>query len=215
MEPTPHELLRHESRLPCVRGLAWSVLGLASLILAVSGSSVLADDTAGKLGATQEKLFLQSASNGGLAEVELGKLAQQRAASQDVKSFGARMVKDHSQANKELADLAARKGVSFPKQIDRKDEELRARLSKLSGPAFDKAYMQEMTIDHEHDVAAFHQAAEASSDPDVREFAVHQLPTLTQHLDEARRIQAALGGSAETSSPTSAAKRESPGTPAR
>jgi putative membrane protein len=156
-------------------------------------------------------MFLQSASNGGLAEVELGKLAEQRASNADVKSFGARMVKDHTAANKELATLAARKGVSFPTSIDRKDEELRDRLSKLSGPAFDRAYMQEMTTDHEHDVAEFHQAAETSSDSDVREFATHTLPTLTSHLEEARRIQAVLGGSAETSSPTSQGRRAAAG----
>ena len=127
-----------------------------------------------------------------LAEVELGKLAQQRGSSVDVKGFGERMVRDHEQANKELASHAARKGVSFPSRIDRKDEQLRDRLATLSGPAFDQAYMQAMTADHEHDVAAFHQAAEASSDPDVREFAVHELPTLTEHLDQAKRIQAAL-----------------------
>jgi len=185
--------------------------GLAVAALTVLATSSLADDTAGKRGATTERTFLQSASNGGLAEVELGKLAEQRASNADVKSFGARMVKDHTAANKELATLSARKGVSFPTRIDRKDEELRDRLSKLSGPAFDRAYMQEMTADHEHDVAEFHQAAETSSDPDVREFATHTLPTLTSHLEEARRIQAALGGSAETSSPTSPGRRAAAG----
>ena len=172
--------------------LSRTVPWLACIFLAGMGVSAQADDTGGKKGATEERLFLQSASNGGLAEVELGKLAQQRGASEDVKSFGARMVKDHEQANKELATLAARKGVSFPARIDRKDEQLRDRLSKLSGPAFDQAYMHEMTADHEHDVAAFHDAAETSSDDDVREFALHELPTLTEHLDQAKLIEAAL-----------------------
>jgi putative membrane protein len=181
---------------------------LACVLVAGIGASARAGDTAGKKGATEERTFLQSASNGGLAEVELGKLAEQRGASKDVKSFGARMVKDHGAANKQLGSLDARKGVSFPTRIDRKDEQLRDRLSRLSGPAFDHAYMQEMTADHEHDVAEFHQAAEASSDPDVREFAAHTLPTLTEHLDQARRIQAALGPSAETSPDTSMARRD-------
>ena len=204
MQTTSDEPPGHESR-PAGGSPLTARIGtaLAVAALALIATSVLAEGTEGKHGATAERTFLQSASNGGLAEVELGKLAEQRASNADVKNFGARMVKDHTAANKELATLAARKGVSFPTRIDRKDEELRDRLSKLSGPAFDRAYMQEMTADHEHDVAEFHQAAEASSDPDVREFATHSLPTLTSHLEEARRIQAALGGSAETSSPTS------------
>ena len=211
MQTTPNDRVRDQSA-PATRSiLAVVAMGVAIGALATLATSSLADDTAGKHGATAERTFLQSASNGGLAEVELGKLAEQRASNAEVKSFGARMVKDHTAANKELATLAARKGVGFPTRMDRKDEELRDRLSKLSGPAFDRAYMQEMTTDHEHDVAEFHQAAEASSDPDVREFAVHTLPTLTSHLDEARRIQAALGGSAETSSPTSPSRRAAAG----
>lgn len=211
METTPDEPCRSESTRVTGRVLTAIGMGLAAAALVTVATSARADDTAGKRGATAERTFLQSASNGGLAEVELGKLAEQRASNADVKSFGARMVKDHTAANKELATLAARKGVSFPTRIDRKDEELRDRLSKLSGPAFDRAYMQEMTTDHEQDVAEFHKAAESSSDPDVRDFATHTLPTLTSHLDEARRIQAALGGSAETSSPTSPGKRTATG----
>jgi putative membrane protein len=211
METAPDEPFRHQSSRAARSPLLSIGTALAVAALTIIATSALADDTAGKRGATAERTFLQSASNGGLAEVELGKLAEQRASNADVKSFGARMVKDHMAANKELATLAARKGVSFPTRIDRKDEELRDRLSKLSGPAFDRAYMQEMTADHEHDVAEFHQAAEAASDPDVREFATHTLPTLTSHLEEARRIQAALGGSAETSSPTSPSRRAAAG----
>jgi putative membrane protein len=191
--------------------LAATFTALAVAALTIIATSGLAAESAGQRGTTAERTFLQSASNGGLAEVELGKLAEQRASNADVRNFGARMVKDHTAANKELAALAARKGVSFPTRIDRKDEELHDRLSKLSGPAFDRAYMQEMTADHEHDVAEFHQAADTSSDPEVRDFAALTLPTLTSHLEEARRIQAALGGSAKTSSPTSPDKRAASG----
>jgi putative membrane protein len=196
MQPTTDRVRRHESALAHRKGSSRLLAVLACGMLAALGATARADDTAGKQGATQERLFLQSASNGGLAEVELGKLAEQRASNAEVKSFGARMVKDHSKANEDLAALAARKGVSFPTQMDRKDEERRDRLAALSGAAFDKAYMQDMTEDHEHDVAAFREAAKNSSDPDVRDFAAQTLPTLTEHLDQSKRIQAALGASA-------------------
>jgi putative membrane protein len=175
------------------------VLRSACVAVLLMGVTARADNTAGKIGATNERMFLQSASNGGLAEVELGKLAEQRGSNAAVKGFGARMVKDHSAANKELQTLAARKGVSFPSRIDRKDEQLRDRLSKLSGEAFDRAYMDAMTTDHEHDVSAFREASEASSDPEIREFAGRTLPTLMEHLDEARRIRTAVeAGGAKT-----------------
>jgi len=211
MQTTQHEPFGRQSTRAAPSPLASTVTALAVAALTIIATSGFPADSAGNRGATSERTFLQSASNGGLAEVELGKLAEQHASNADVKNFGARMVKDHTAANKELATLAARKGVSFPTRIDRKDEELRDRLSKLSGPAFDRAYMQEMTADHEHDVAEFHQAAERSSDPEVRDFAAHTLPTLTSHLEEARRIQAALGGSAETSAPIPPGKRAAAG----
>jgi len=171
-----------------------TLVRLACVAVLLVGVSARADNTAGKVGATDERMFLQSASNGGLAEVELGKLAEQRGSNAAVKGFGARMVKDHGAANKELQTLAARKGVSFPARIDRKDEDLRERLSKLSGEAFDRAYIDAMMTDHQHDVAAFREASESASDADIREFAGRALPTLMEHLDEARRIQTAIEG---------------------
>src|SRR5262245_66540363 len=119
-----------------------AIVRLSCVAVLMVGVSARADKTAGKIGATDERTFLQSASNGGLAEVELGKLAEQRGSNAAVKGFGARMVKDHGAANKELETLAARKGVSFHSRIDREDETLSDSLSKLSDEAFDRACME-------------------------------------------------------------------------
>jgi putative membrane protein len=136
--------------------------------------------------------FIKHAAVGGMAEVKLGELAEQNAQSDAVKSFGKRMRDDHSQANSELAQLAAQKNVTLPKDVDAKHKATYDRLSKLKGADFDRAYMDAMLQDHRHDVAEFQSAAK-SSDPDVQAFASKTLPTLQSHLEEAQQI--ASGGS--------------------
>lgn len=136
------------------------------------------------------KTFMQEAASGGLMEVELGKIAAQRASSSDVKEFGQRMVTDHTKANDELKDLASRKNVTLHEGLDAKQQAEVKRLSKLSGHEFDQSYMKAMTTDHEHDVAAFKKAASSSPDADVKSFASQTLPTLEDHLSNARRVEA-------------------------
>ena len=138
-----------------------------------------------KAGTPQQ--FIKEAAAGGMAEVKLGELAEQNAHSDAVKSFGKRMRDDHSQANSELAQLAAQKNVTLPKNVDAKSKATYDRLAKLKGADFDRAYMSAMLQDHRHDVAEFESAAK-SSDPDVQAFASKTLPTLQSHLEEAQQI---------------------------
>lgn len=140
--------------------------------------------------------FLQKAASGGQAEVALGKLAQSQADSPEVKAFGARMVADHGKANAELQTLASKKGVTLP-GLEPKQKDLHDELAALSGPTFDRAYMQAMVEDHDHDVAAFEQAAK-SKDPEVQAFASKTLPTLEAHQTEARRIHADVTAGEDT-----------------
>lgn len=126
--------------------------------------------------------FVQKAAKGGLAEVEFGLLAQQRGASDAVRQFGRRMVHDHSDANLELRQLAAAKGIILSQSLDEKDAAERDRLSKLSARDFDAAYMRDMLKDHKEDVAEFQSTAQKAKDPDVRAFASKTLPALQEHL---------------------------------
>ncbi len=137
--------------------------------------------------------FMQHAAVGGMAEVQLGTLAQERASSDDVKSFAKRMVDDHTKVGEDLAKVAQKKHVALPKEIDAKHKALHDRLAKLSGKEFDRAYMDAMLADHREDVAAFQREAK-SSDADVRDFATRSLPTLEQHLASAQEIDRMVAG---------------------
>ena len=93
--------------------------------------------------------FINQMTVAGLAEVELGMLASERGTNPDVKAFGQMMVKDHSQANKELASIAAQLNVQPPKELDPKHRELANKLSKLQNAGFDREYMTAMVQGHE------------------------------------------------------------------
>lgn len=140
-----------------------------------------------KLGMSDQK-FMKEAAQGGMAEVELGRLAQQKASSDDVKKFGQRMVDDHSKANDKLKELANAKGVNLPQSLNAKDQATKDRLSKLSGEQFDKAYMTDMLKDHKKDISAFQSESNMGHDVDVKNFATQTLPTLRDHLKDAQGI---------------------------
>jgi putative membrane protein len=132
--------------------------------------------------------FINDAAPGGMAEVELGKLAVSKAQNAQVKSFGQKMIDDHSKAGDELKKLAAQKKVTLPPDVMPKHNELMDKLSKLSGADFDKEYVKAMVEAHEKDVAAFENASKTAADADVKAFATKTLPTLKMHLEMIKDI---------------------------
>lgn len=158
-------------------------------------------NSAGHLAAA-DRTFIRKAAEGGMAEVQLGQLAADHASSQDVKQFGQRMVDDHTKANDQLKQLAGQKGVPIPEKLSAKDAATKARLEKLSGAAFDHAYMQDMVQDHTKDVSEFRTESKTAKDPDVKSFASQTLPTLEDHLKQAKSI--APKGAKKAASPSGA-----------
>jgi putative membrane protein len=135
-----------------------------------------------------DSTFVKKAAQGGLAEVELGQLATQKGSTEEVKKFGQRMVDDHSKANDQLKQVAAQEHINLPTQPSARDRATKARLEKLSGEQFDRAYMADMVKDHRTDVAEFAHESKMGKDPAVKSFAQQTLPTLREHLKEAQKI---------------------------
>ena len=143
-------------------------------------------------GAFSDKHFLVKAAQGGMTEVQLGQLAQQKADSADVKQFGSRMIEDHSKADADLKSLAQQKGITVPDKLDSRNQATVDRLSKLSGKDFDKAYINDMVEDHQKDVTEFQKASSSAQDPDVQAFASKTLPVIQSHLADIQNIQSKL-----------------------
>ena len=155
------------------------VLGTFSLAGAVRAADTKATADASSL-SEKDKTFMKKAAKGGMMEVAMGQVAEQKAQSEDVKSFGKRMVTDHSKANDELKAIASKKGVQLPS----KEHSVKW--------TSDKAYMDMMVKDHEKDLAEFKGEASGGSDPDLKKFADDTAKMVQGHLDLAKETQGKL-----------------------
>jgi len=138
--------------------------------------------------ASPDEKFVKEAAMGSLAEVEIGRLAAQKATSAEVKQFAQRMVDDHGKANAQLSTLAAKKSIAPPSELTGKEKKTIEKLSKASAEDFDRTYMKMMVDDHKKDVAEFKKAVSSATDSDVKAFASETLPTLEDHLRLAQQI---------------------------
>jgi putative membrane protein len=168
-------------------------LTLAALmgLLAVTPALLAQGMSSSKMSSADTK-FMKGAATGGMEEVELGKLAAQKASDPDVKSFGQKMVDDHSKANDQLQQLAGQKGVTLPTSMSMMQKHDMAKLEKLSGTAFDKAYVSMMVKDHKKDVAEFQHESKSAKDSDLKGWASTTLPTLQDHLKMVQDISAKM-----------------------
>ncbi len=149
-------------------------------------------NTAGGNVSSSDSSFMYKAAQGGMAEVELGKMASTKAQNADVKQFGQQMTADHTRANNELKTLAAGKNVTLPADVGAMHKATMDKLSKLSGAEFDKEYVKAMVEDHEKDVAEFQKQADSGTNADVKAFATKTLPTLKMHLEMIKAMQSKM-----------------------
>lgn len=157
--------------------------------------------------ARADRRFVEQAAADGMAEVELGRLAQQRAASDEVRRFGERMVQDHGRTGEELKALAGTKGIAAPADLPAAHRRHLDRLGKLSGADFDREYTKLMVEDHRKAVALFRQQVRAGKDNELREFATRTLPTLQEHLQHVQSLSGGVRGSGSGSAPARGASR--------
>jgi len=187
----------------------------AALVLTLGGSVGYAQTTVTTGTDTppiSDAKFVEQATAAGLAEVEAGKLAAQKASNPDVKTFAEAMVRDHEKANAELTKIAGERG--FPARGSKGGTPMSAEegmaqksqktLSNLSGQDFDREYMTTQVKDHTDAVKLYEAQAAVSKDEQLRAFATAQLPALKQHLERAQTIAKPLtsnetaGGAAGT-----------------
>lgn len=186
--------------LGCATILAFQACndGSTDAIRSANESNEIKQDSSNAMGIPQspvsenESKFAVEVASGGMMEVQLGQLAQQKAADQRVKDFGAMMVRDHSKINDQLESLAGMKNITLPPAPGEDHMDHVQQLTEKSGTEFDKDYIQFMVDDHEKDVKAFEKISTEGEDSDIRAFAVEVLPTLRAHLDAARTIRESL-----------------------
>jgi putative membrane protein len=132
---------------------------------------------------------MKTVAQGSMAEVKLGKLALQKASSADVKNVAQTIVTDHSKANASLMQVAKKDHYALPKDIDAQHKAAYAKLSRLSGAAFDKAYIAGQVKDHDKTVALFKKQMQVTQEPNLKTFETDYLPKIQQHTDMLHQIQ--------------------------
>ncbi len=141
------------------------------------------------LAKADEKIVIGMAQ-ANIAEVEAGKLAVSKTQNADVKAFAQQMIDDHTKALADVTTLAQSKGVTLPTEPDAKHKAMAAKLGKLSGDKFDKAYMAQAGVqDHTKVEAALKKDEAKAKDADVKALLAKMLPTVEQHLHNATEMK--------------------------
>jgi len=136
----------------------------------------------------KDKMFLHEAIEGGLAEIALGNLADQKSTNDDVKAFGKRMVEDHTKLNQQLSQVADTIGARAPKKMGKDKQAEYDRLAALSGDDFDKEYITLMVKDHHKDLREMRIEARTTQDADLKEALGEGAPMIRDHMVTADRI---------------------------
>ena len=168
---------------PLWDGFAMVVLGFCLVLLPHTGRGA-------DMGFNdKDRDFLQKAAQGGMAEVELGKLAADKGSTAAVRDFGSMMVKDHSLLNDEMKELAKQKSVTLPAAMDVKNRGKLDELAKKSGKDFDDAYLDCMKKAHKNDQDLLEDARDKTKDPEVKAAAEKALPVIQAHLEHLKTLR--------------------------
>jgi predicted outer membrane protein len=170
--------------------------GMQSSGASAAGQTAAGAATGAKLSAADQKI-LKDMAMANMAEIEGGKLAQSKGQSSEVKAFGQQMIDDHGANLKEVQALAQARGVTLPTEPDAKHKAMAAKLDKMSGDAFDKAYMAQAGVqDHKTVHAKLAAASKKAKDPEVKALVDKTEPVVAQHLKSAQQMPMAKSGTA-------------------
>jgi putative membrane protein len=150
-------------------------------------------DTMGDAQSKQmDKRFLGQVTQASLLNIEMGKLAQEKSASEAVKEFGKKMIADHQRGLSIFKKVADRDGVTVDAQLDSKHKERLDKLAKLSGPEFDRAYIKDQLKAHQRMVSYFQSEADNSTESIASKMANNMLPAVQKHLNETKDLNKSM-----------------------
>jgi putative membrane protein len=183
-------------------GVAAATLGDFMILYIIGGviaaSSVVVHTTfavgaQGESVSAFEQSYLYQATEGQQAEVALGQMAVQKASSDQVKQYGARMMQDHQRISEELGKLTSQEGIRETGELSMPHQRIQWMLSQLSGKEFDKVYISFMVRDHLKTIGDWEQRAPTLSDPQIKHWMAALLPILKDHLEQGKAIAAGIG----------------------
>ena len=138
----------------------------------------------------RDERFLIQAAEFDYEQIMIGKLARQRATSEDVRSFATMMEEAHRNTKSELGSMGIVKSIAVPSAPTKAAYDSYDKLNALSIEEFDEAYLVRVIESHNDAIAMFENCTNASHDPDVKAIASKRLPELRNHLSKAMELDA-------------------------
>jgi len=135
-----------------------------------------------------DRQFARDAAITGLSNVELDKLAAEKASSEAVRQFGKQLLEDQTKTNDQLKQVANQQNISTPDALDSKRKSVIDKVAKLSGPEFDKAFLKQQLKEQEAQVRNFSDEAQRGTDPNIKTFAAGTLRNLQQQLAATKNL---------------------------
>ena len=189
------------------------LIATAAVALLAAGPAIAQGGKESPSASSGDAKFIEHVARDGQAEVDLGRLGEQKAQATEVKALARRLVADHTKSNQQLMKIAQQDGVQPAGQPSKSESNQRAKLEKLNGQAFDRAFVKEIVQDHQKDIKYFQKEQNSLKDPQLKSFAQQTLPVLQQHLQMAQETAQATT-SASGSSANSHSSIDSTATPA-
>jgi len=171
-------------------------------------SASAAKGSGGKSLSKADQNMMREMAYSNLAEIETAKLAQSKSQNDQVKTYAQKMIDDHTKAQQELEQLAQAKGVTLPKEPDKKHQAAMKKMEALSGDKFDKQYMAQGGVkDHRDTHKLLTKAQKSATDPDLKAMVTKMTPVVDQHLNMAQEMQSGKGASSGSSGSSSDASK--------
>ena len=164
----------------------------AGVAPAASANSSMAADTGMTQPVMGDKMFVKKAIMGSNSEIAAAKMALQKSSNPQVQQFAQKMVDDHTKMLDDMKGVATQENIAFKDEPSPEGKKLAAKLDGLSGPEFDKAYVNGMVKDHKGDVRDFTAEVNTGKDQPTKDAAQKGLPVIQEHLQMIEGIQKSM-----------------------
>ena len=133
--------------------------------------------------------FMKQLAQANIAEIEVAKLAQSKSKDEKVLEFSKHMITDHTAGLEDVKKLAAEKGVTLPTEPDKAHKQEAAKLSKLDGEKFDKAYLTSAGLkDHEAAKDLVTKVSQKADDSELKALAEKMSVVINKHLEMVQQV---------------------------
>ena len=162
--------------------------GVTALFALLACWTVLASQTRRANPGNADETFIRSAAEASMSQVDLAKVAEQRAQNPEVKKFAQLMSEEHSKLTEQLRQLGMGEGINLPTSVSRTDADAHRHLATLNGPSFDKAYVQQVVSELERQNTEFKRGASTATKTNLKDFAERTMPTIESELQQAKQL---------------------------